>query len=221
MKMESGDDHINHGFETNFTVLKTSNFFAGDGFCAYDSKGKLAFRVDSYGPGAKNSTGEVVLMDADGRCLLTVRRKRPSLHHRWDGFTGERSEGQKPLFSVRKSSMLRQYCSATVEMYNKVGEEYQIVGSFAGRSCTVLGADKKAVAEIRRKVDASSSVVLGKEVFWLSLKAGVDVAFVMGLVLILDQIQGDDEYHQFEAAGRRLDVDVDATKENFRNIISS
>ncbi|XP_073303758.1 protein LURP-one-related 5-like isoform X1 [Primulina huaijiensis] len=213
MKMESHDHGASSGFvfgeETHFTVLKTSNFFAGDGFCAYDAKGKLVFRVDSYGPGAKN-TGEVVLMDADGTCLLTVRRKqRPSLHHRWDGFTGERTDGQKPLFSVRKSSILG-HSSTTVEMYNKVGEEYQIVGSFAGRSCTVLGADKKAVAEIRRKVDASSSVVLGKEVFWLSLKAGVDVAFVMGLVLVLDRIQGDDEYEAARRAG------VDAMKEHFR-----
>lgn len=60
--------------ETHLTVMKTSLFFAGDGFAAYDSKGVLVFRVDSYGPDARD-TGEVVLMDAHGRCLLTVRRK--------------------------------------------------------------------------------------------------------------------------------------------------
>lgn len=60
--------------ETHLTVMKTSLFFPGDGFAAYDSKGELAFRVDSYGPDARD-TGEVVLMDAHGRCLLTVRRK--------------------------------------------------------------------------------------------------------------------------------------------------
>lgn len=60
--------------ETHLTVMKTSLFFPGDGFAVYDSKGQLAFRVDSYGPDARD-TGEVVLMDPHGRCLLTVRRK--------------------------------------------------------------------------------------------------------------------------------------------------
>lgn len=48
------------------------------------------------------------------------------------------------------------------------------------------------MAEIRRKVDASTNVVLGKDVFSLSLKPGFDGAFAMGLVLVLDQIDGDD-----------------------------
>lgn len=60
--------------ETHLTVRKTSLFFAGDGFTAYDGKGELVFRVDSYGPDA-GDRGEVVLMDPSGRCILTVRRK--------------------------------------------------------------------------------------------------------------------------------------------------
>lgn len=60
--------------KTHLTVKKTSVFFAGDGFTAYDSKGELVFRVDSYGPDSRDQ-GEHVLMDAYGRCLLTVRRK--------------------------------------------------------------------------------------------------------------------------------------------------
>ncbi|KAI3803470.1 hypothetical protein L1987_31622 [Smallanthus sonchifolius] len=48
------------------------------------------------------------------------------------------------------------------------------------------------MAEIRRKVDASTNVMLGKDVFLLTLKPGFDGAFAMGLVLVLDQINGDD-----------------------------
>ncbi|KAG6426036.1 hypothetical protein SASPL_110250 [Salvia splendens] len=176
--------------ETHLTVLKTSLFFAGDGFTAYDCKGALVFRVDSYGPDG-GDTGEVVLMDASGRCILTVRRKRPSLHQRWEGFVGEGSEGKKALFSVRRSSIIGR-SSMTVEVYTNPGEEYQIEGSFACRNCNILAADKEIVAEIRRKVDATTNVVLGKDVFVLSLKAGFDGAFAMGLVLVLDQIYGDE-----------------------------
>ncbi|CAA0827365.1 Protein LURP-one-related 12 [Striga hermonthica] len=176
--------------ETHLTVLKTSLFFAGDGFTAYDSRGELVFRVDSYGPDAGDS-GELVLMDASGRCILTVRRKRPSLHQRWEGYAGEGAEGKKPLFSVRRSSIIGR-SGMTVEVYNP-GSEYQIEGSFACRSCTILNADKEEVAEIRRKVDATTNVVLGKDVFLLAVKPGFDGAFAMGLVLVLDQIHGGDE----------------------------
>ncbi|KAH6819606.1 LURP-one-like protein [Perilla frutescens var. frutescens] len=177
--------------ETHFTVLKTSLFFAGDGFTAYDSKGSLIFRVDSYRPDGGDA-GELVLMDPAGRCILTVRRKRASLHHRWEGFVGERS-GQKALFSVRRSSMIGRTTGMTVEVHGEGGEEYyQIEGSFACRKCTVFNAEKQVVAEIRRKVDAYTNVVLGKDAFLLSVKQGFDSAFAMGLILILDQIHWAD-----------------------------
>ncbi|KAL3511896.1 hypothetical protein ACH5RR_024613 [Cinchona calisaya] len=176
--------------EMHLTVLKTSLFFSGDGFTVYDCKGQLVFRVDTYGPDSDKS--ELVLMDPFGKCLLTVRRKRPSLHQRWEGFLGERVEGQKPIFSVRRSSMIGR-SGLTVDMYNNPGEEYQIEGSYAQRCCTILNGEKESVAEIRRKVDASANVMLGKDVFLLSLKPGFDAAFAMGLVLVLDQIYGDDE----------------------------
>ncbi|XP_059644230.1 protein LURP-one-related 5-like [Cornus florida] len=178
--------------ETHLTVLKTSLFFADDGFTVYDSKGELVLRVDSYGGDARDKA-DVVLMEASGRCLLTVRRKRPSLHHRWEGFLGEKTEGQQPIFSVRRSSMMGRRSSMTVEVGGDAGEEYQIEGSFSQRSCTIYNAAKESMAEIRRKVDASAHhVVLGKEVFSLCVKPGFDSAFAMGLVLVLDQIHGDD-----------------------------
>lgn len=60
--------------DKHLTVMKTSLFFAGDGYTVYDCKGELLFRVDSYGPDARDKD-EIVLMDAQGKCLLTVRRK--------------------------------------------------------------------------------------------------------------------------------------------------
>lgn len=81
----------------------------------------------------------------------------------------------------------------TVEVYGSPGQEYHVEGSFVQRCCTVLNAAKEPVAEIRRKVDASTHVTLGKDVFSLCLKPGLDGAFAMGLVLVLDQITGTDD----------------------------
>ncbi|GAV81480.1 Tub_2 domain-containing protein [Cephalotus follicularis] len=186
------DDEFIYEEEKQLTVFKTSLFFANDGFTVYDCQGQLVFRVDSYGPDTRDKD-ELVLMDAQGRCLLTVRRKRPSLHQRWEGYLGEKMEGQKPIFSVARSSIIGR-CSVTVDVYGDPGEEYQIEGQFGQRCCTFTNAAKELVAEIRRKVDASTNVVLGKDVFSLCLKPGFDGAFAMGLVLVLDQINGDDYF---------------------------
>ncbi|KAJ4958172.1 hypothetical protein NE237_025283 [Protea cynaroides] len=179
---------------TQLTVLKTSLFFPGDGFSVYDTKGEVLFRVDSYGPDARLKD-ELVLMDAAGKCLITVRKKRPSLHQRWEGFLGERCDGMKPIFSVKRSSIIGR-SSVTVDVFGNPGEEYQIEGSFPQRCCrfyntTSPNESKEPVAEIRRKVDLSTHVVLGKDVFSLCLKPAFDAAFAMGLVLILDQINGE------------------------------
>lgn len=68
------DDGFIYEEEKLLTVLKTCLFFANDGFTVYDCKGELVFRVESYGPDTRDQS-EIVLMDAHGRCLLTVRRK--------------------------------------------------------------------------------------------------------------------------------------------------
>ncbi|XP_051152955.1 protein LURP-one-related 5-like [Andrographis paniculata] len=175
---------------THLTVRKTSLFFAGDGFTAYDCSGQLVFRVDSYGRDI-GDTGELVLMDAAGGCILTLRRKRPSMHRRWEGYAGERIAGQKPAFSVRRSAIIG-WSNVTVEAYGDPGEEYLIEGSFACRKCTVFNSEKEPVAEIRRKVDNCANIVLGKDVFILSVQRGFDLAFAMSLVLVLDRIDGDD-----------------------------
>lgn len=132
--------------------------------------------------------------------------QRPSLHNRWEGYLGERTEGQKPIFSVRRSSIIGR-SGVTVEVYNTPSEEYQIEGCFAQRSCTIYDAEKQPVAEIRRKVDASSKMVLGKDVFSLTLNPGFDGAFAMGLILVLDQIDGEDSF----PIGHDTKVDVDPT----------
>lgn len=115
------------------------------------------------------------------------------MHQRWEGFKGERMDGDKPIFSVRRASIIgRSRASLTVEMYDNPGEEYQIEGCFSQRCCTVFNVTKESVAEISRKVDPTTSVVLGKEVFSLCVKPGFDAAFAMGFVLVLDQINGED-----------------------------
>lgn len=129
-------------------------------------------------------------------------KQRPSLHQRWEGFKGERTDGDKPIFSVKRASIIGR-SSVTVEVYDSPGEEYQIEGCFSQRSCTFFNMMKESVAEIHRKVDPTTGVMIGKEVFSLSVKPGFDAAFAMGFVLVLDHISGESFF----------DDDDDATAE--------
>ncbi|MFS7897097.1 putative tubby-like protein [Helianthus anomalus] len=56
------------------TVWKKSLLFNCYGFTVFDPNGDLVFRVDNYTAGTK---AEIVLMDASGHSLLTIRRKVP------------------------------------------------------------------------------------------------------------------------------------------------
>ncbi|KAJ9537915.1 hypothetical protein OSB04_030648 [Centaurea solstitialis] len=177
--------------EKHLLVMKTNLFFASDGFTVYDGDVNVVFRVDSYGPDTHDA-GELVLMDPSGRCILTVRRKRPSLHQRWQGFVGDRRTGDlKPIFSVRRSSMIGP-SNVTVEVFGVRKEEYLIKGSFTQRNCTIYNSEKEIIAVIKRRVDISTNMMLGKDVFSLTLMPGFDGAFAMGLVMVLDQTNGID-----------------------------
>lgn len=60
---------------TVLTVWRKSLLFNGNGFTVFDSKGHLVFRVDNYSSGSRDC---IVLMDAAGKPLLTIRRKVPN-----------------------------------------------------------------------------------------------------------------------------------------------
>ena len=61
-----------NGEAVSLTVWRRSLLFNGKGFTVFDCKGNLVYRVETYGGG---SPREVVLMDADGHGLLTIRHK--------------------------------------------------------------------------------------------------------------------------------------------------
>ncbi|KAH9606523.1 hypothetical protein KSS87_018913 [Heliosperma pusillum] len=181
--------------EIELTVHKKSMFSQGDGFLVYDSNGDIIFRVDLYCP---MKPLRLVLMDTFGNPLLTLLPKRPTLHHRLEGFIGETSDGQQPILSIWKSTMIGR-SGMMAEVYHESSHdpiEYQIEGSYNERMCTIFRVEHDTssvhVAQMKRKVEPTRKMVLSRDVFSLIIQPGVDAAFVMSLVLALDRIDGDD-----------------------------
>ncbi|KAF8407306.1 hypothetical protein HHK36_006433 [Tetracentron sinense] len=170
------------GHVSVLTVWKKSLLFNCNGFTVFDAKGNLVFRVDNYVAGNK---GEIVLMDATGKPLLTIRRKRLSVGDNWLLFDGETAIN--PRFSVKKQmNFLNSKSLAQVSTGNK-NVAYEIEGSYAQRSCAVYDDKKRCVAEMKRK-ESIGGVAFGDDVFRLILQPEIDPIVGMALVISLEQM---------------------------------
>lgn len=171
------------------TVWRKSLLFNCQGFTVFNGGGDLCFRVDSYLSGRK---AEIVLMDAAGKSLFTIRRKRLSLGEKWAIYNGD--ETVSPVFAVKKHvTFLHSKGLAHVTRCRSEGDRsssYTIEGSYSQRKCTVYDGERRAVAEVRRKEAGAAGVSLGGDVFRLVVLPGVEVALAMAMVIVLEQMYG-------------------------------
>jgi uncharacterized protein YxjI len=179
------------------TVWKKSLLFNCDGFTVFDANGDLVYRVDNYMSGNK---GEIVLMDASGTCLLTIRRKRLSLGASWLVFDGETADN--PRFFVRKNvKLLNTKCVACVSSAGngRTKQEllYEIEGSYPRRCCAVYDDKRRRVAEIKQKEASVRGVAFGTDVFRLIVNPGIDTTAAMAIVILLDQMFGSSTAMRF------------------------
>lgn len=135
-----------------------------------------------------------VLLDAAGTPLLTLKQKALTMHRRWEAFRGESTDSKDLMFSVRKSSMLQFKTQLDVFLAANSKEDYfdfKIKGSWLERSCTItLGDSSTIIAQMHRKHTASS-ILLGKDNFGVTVYPNVDYAFIVALVVILEEINED------------------------------
>ncbi|XP_031474840.1 protein LURP-one-related 8-like [Nymphaea colorata] len=170
------------------TVWKKSLLFNCRGFTVFDGKGKLVFRVDKYDTDHRD---EIVLMDAAGTPLLAMRKKKLSLGDQWQVFDGEpRRSGvsPKPIYCVKKkASLLHPRTLAHVYSGSCKTFLYVVHDAYIRRSCQVVDASGKVVAEVRAKESGASGVSY-RDVFQLMVQPDLDPSLPMALVLLLDQM---------------------------------
>ncbi|CAM8892050.1 unnamed protein product [Rhodiola kirilowii] len=191
---------------TILTVWKKSLLMNCSGFTVFDALGNLVYRVDNYVAGSKS---EILLMDASGKALFTVRRKRLTLGDNWLVYDGETTVN--PRFSAKKSVNFKNMkCLAQVSSgsSNEEGSSsskepspsfknmvYEVEGSYGHRSCVIYNKNRRQVAEIKKKEAAVGGADFGNDVFRLVVEAEMDSKVAMAVVILLDQM--------FEASARR------------------
>ncbi|XAR68686.1 hypothetical protein NMG60_11000003 [Bertholletia excelsa] len=172
------------------TVWKKSLLVNCNGFTVFDATGNLVFRVDNYNSNPIKT--RIILMDASGNSLLTIRRKRLILPDKWLVYRGETAVN--PILSVRKNVNLLNTKSLAhgSSAGNSTGSgtlTYEIEGSYTQRCCVVYDGRRRLVAEIKRK-EADGGVAIGLDVFRLIIvdPDQIDSAVAMAIVILLDRM---------------------------------
>ncbi|EOA27927.1 hypothetical protein CARUB_v10024098mg [Capsella rubella] len=167
------------------TVWKKSLLFNCDGFTVYNANGELVFRVDNY---MNSPRDNIVLMDASGLPLLSVRRKKLSFGDCWMVYDGETA--RDPILTARKNVNIISNRRSLAWVSTKKTVLYEIEGSYGQRSCKIVDErrNKKKTAEIKRKETMIGGVAFGKDVFKLIVESEMEPRVAMALTIILDQM---------------------------------
>ncbi|KAL2334229.1 hypothetical protein Fmac_015442 [Flemingia macrophylla] len=159
------------------TVWKKSLLPNCNGFTVFDTQGNLVFRLDNYSAANKN---HLLLMDAAGTPLLTIRRKRPT--DTWVVLEGEGSS-KKPLFTAKKH--FHGNCLARI-LRDKKEVAYEMEGSYARRCCAFYDGERRKVVETKMKETVAGGVAFGADIFRLIVQPNMDATLAMAFLVLLD-----------------------------------
>ncbi|KAG0452196.1 hypothetical protein HPP92_025836 [Vanilla planifolia] len=178
-------------YPVDLTATKRSISLTDGDFGVTDVNGNTIMRVKGTLLSLRDRR---VLFDAAGNPLVSMHQKIISIHRRWQVFRGDSSSTKDLLFSARKSSLLQFKTELDVFLASNSGEhrcDFKVKGSYYERSCSVyLGDSNTIIARMSRHYTAKN-IVLGKEAFGISIYPNVDYAFVVSLIVILDEINKD------------------------------
>ncbi|XP_019164297.1 PREDICTED: protein LURP-one-related 10-like [Ipomoea nil] len=136
-----------------------------------------------------------VLVDTLDNPIVTFQQKILTAHRRWEAFRGESTDPKDLLFSVKKSSLFQLKTKLDVFLAGNTKEEvcdFHIMGSWRERSCVIYaGESSSAIVAQMHKKHTAGSIFLGKEHFGVTVYPNVDYAFIVALVVILEEINQD------------------------------
>ncbi|KAK7382301.1 hypothetical protein VNO80_01145 [Phaseolus coccineus] len=162
-----------------------------DSFSVTDVNGKMVFNLTAS---LMTLHDHRVLVDAVGEPILTLRRKMTTTHDRWQVFRGESTEMKDLIFSVKRSSFFQLKTKLDVFLAKNTKEEvcdFKVKGSWFERSCVVYAGESLTIVAQMNKRHTVESMAFGKDNFMVTVYPNIDYAFIVALILILDEINQD------------------------------
>ncbi|GER38861.1 hypothetical protein STAS_15402 [Striga asiatica] len=185
----SSNSNCDYSFEREtYTVWMKSLVFHGNGCTVFNTKGDVVYRVDNY---QKRCGNRVFLMDANGKVLYSINRKKMHILGCWEGYKwkgNSKVNNGRPWFQVqRNSAILSKDMSYKVTFKCREENECKIIGSIQGKSALkIVDSSCHLLAEAVQK--QSSGVSLGEDVLRLTVEPKADQSLVMALVTVYSMI---------------------------------
>ncbi|CAA6654667.1 unnamed protein product [Spirodela intermedia] len=140
-------------------------------FTVKDVEGNDVFRVKGV---IFSMRGKRVLEDAVGNPLITMQQKLWSAHSWWNVFRGDSIDDSDLLFTAKRSSLFQLKTKLDVFLAANTKDD---VCDFRVKGAT-----------LRMKKYTVKSMILGKDSFGVTIYPNVDHAFIVALIVILDEI---------------------------------
>ncbi|KAJ4704305.1 LURP-one-like protein [Melia azedarach] len=135
------------------------------------------------------------ILDPAGNPLVTVSEKVFSLHEKHFAFRGDSTDPKDLLFTVQQSSAIQLKTTLNVYLANNTKQEvcdFKVKGSWTERSCIVYAGETNTIVAQMHKKTTIGSVLLDKDKFMVTVYPNIDYAFIVALIVILDDINGND-----------------------------
>ncbi|KAH7667517.1 LURP-one-related protein [Dioscorea alata] len=134
-----------------------------------------------------------ILDAATGLPLLSIIKKKWSLHKGWQAFRGESKDENNCLFTVKKSSNLMIHTEWDVFLAPNTEEvewDFKITGEYNKRSIQVVHKrDPTAAIAKMSQHDKVVKVRLANDAFRVTISSNIDFAFIASLISILHLLQ--------------------------------
>lgn len=180
-------------YPVDLTIVRKLLTITEGNFAVTDVNGNIMFKIKGKIFSLRDRR---ILLDSADNPILTLQQKILTAHRRWQVFRGQSSDPKDLLFSVKKSSLIQFKTELDVFLAANTKEEvcdFKVKGSWLERSCAIhLGNTPTIIAQMHRK-HSVQSVVLGKDTFVVTVYPNVDYAFIVALVVVLEEINEDRE----------------------------
>uniref|UniRef100_A0A2P2IKX6 Protein LURP-one-related 15-like n=1 Tax=Rhizophora mucronata TaxID=61149 RepID=A0A2P2IKX6_RHIMU len=178
-------------YPVDLTIASKVLTLGENDFTVTDVNGTLIFRVKGK---LFSIHDRRHLQDAAGNTLVTLKQKIMTMHNRWQLFRGESTEEKDLLFNVKRSSLFQLNTQLDVFLAPNTSEsvpDFKVKGSWRERSCTIyLGESNTMIAQMYRR-HTVATFLLDTDNFAVTVYPNVDCAFIVALVVVLDEINAD------------------------------
>ncbi|XP_059276638.1 protein LURP-one-related 6-like [Lycium ferocissimum] len=182
--------------EIVLVVRRRPHVVNGGGFIVTNNcTQNVVFKVD--GCGILGKKDELILRDSDGHDLLLIRKKGGviealSMQRKWRGYSKDFEGSEKLVFCLKEPNnscfFKKMPIKISIESNDyKDHKIFQIAGYFPDRACSIIDSSGNVVAKVGARKEVQQ-VMPSKDVYTLTIKAGIDQAFVVGVIAILDYI---------------------------------